>query len=137
MSLAQFRTRTLVWLCVSVVALATGFGQTLHQLAGIRHDCQCGVAASDQCEDQACPFSHSDVRHADSDSEQENSPATPSDCCSICRLLAHLNNGLFELPVLESQAAPMDIARAVETTLYCPVAVVGHSPRGPPRTLVS
>jgi len=134
MSLSEFKKRSVVWSCLAVVTLVTGLGESLHQLAGIRHDCVCATPTSGNtghaCSDSVCPF-----LNAKSDrSEQDPAPTSP-DCCSVCRLLAHLGSGFFYLPAEPNHSQFVSREAVPESHSFSAVTFFSHSPRGPPCVL--
>ena len=136
MSFSELTTRSLVWTTLVLVTLVTGFGQSLHRLAGIRHACVCVTPASNvahhDCGDVSCAFNESDRSHPNDD---EGRSSTSPDNCAVCRLLAHLRTGLFRLPadlnqlqLVGREATPQSVSVTVSTCFI-------YSPRGPPCVL--
>jgi hypothetical protein len=119
MSLSEFNKRSVVWSCLAILTLVTGLGQSLHHFAGIRHSCECATPAPDSfrhtCADNGCPF----VESASEESQNSDgtSPTSP-DCCSVCRLLANLNNGSFSLPAATSHLQAVS-GEVVHATVPC------------------
>lgn len=130
--LSKVKQRSIVWSCLVVVTLVTGLGQSLHQLAGIRHTCNCDTSTSDNvghsCADNACPFVGSE---SDGSQKSEGTP-TSSDCCSVCRLLAQLGNGFFYLPAELGQVRVVVSETTPDLNPYSSATYFSHSPRGPP-----
>ena len=136
MSLSAKQTRTIAWVCIAVITLVTGFGQALHSVVGINHSCHCASAVDANerhaCGDGSCPFldSTSDAPpHTD-----EPTPVSP-DSCSVCRLLAHVSNGVFDNPVVDGEQQPATRQLVFHIQLETFVSYFDHAPRGPPCTL--
>ena len=138
MSLVEVKKRSVAWTCIAVLTFASGFGQSLHNLLGIRHACMCSIQESGPtghaCQDRSCPFTAGSASHADS--SHKNSDQSPApDCCSVCRLLAHLGNGVFYLPPEESHRLVVR-QELVRDAIAAPATPYSdHSPRGPPAVL--
>lgn len=137
MSLYEVKKRTVVWTCLAIVTLVAGFGQSLHQLVGIRHDCSCATvaAATDSghsCLDSTCAFQSS---HSDAPDRDEGTAPISPDCCAVCRIIAHMGNGYFSLPSIDSELTVAGRELFVDTFCDSAVPNFNHAPRGPPSVL--
>ena len=132
MLFSKATSRSVAWTCLLTLTCVTGLGQSLHYLAGIRHECACSTPKDDSahsCRDQTCPFVDAES-NSTQDSEQQSS--TPADCCSVCRLLGQLSNGHFHIAVEERHVQVVCRETLLDATLDSSVSYFDHSPRGPP-----
>ena len=148
--LTQSWKRSLAWCCIIVVTTVTALGQSLHQLVGEHACCSQAATASHAqhhvCGDVACPFSTTPTAlSADDNSEPVDSShvadggadgcssdrCQSSDCCSVCRLLAHLSNGAFLYLDNEIRAASFRMEVAF-SQLELPNRFCCYVARGPP-----
>lgn len=135
MSLSKATSRSVAWTCLLTLTLVTGLGQSLHHVAGIRHECACSApkdGGGHSCRDNSCPFTGVESNNTQ---DGEDQSTTPSDCCSVCRLLGQLSNGFFYLAADESDVQVVCRETLLDATLDSSVSYFDHSPRGPPCTL--
>ena len=134
---------TLRWVCLFVVTFVASFGPSLHALAGPEHHCKCSAWRSEIssqasrtphfCTDERCPFL---TQQSDGNRDDPQPSPDSSDPCSICQVLAQLENGLIASKPLETAILVIEPACEPANVISTTDSVC-HAPRGPPRlTLV-
>ena len=92
----RFVAIKITYCLIAVLLTASTFGQSLHQILGVEHDCVCyssNCESSHQPTSSTCPFAKSTHDHSHEEESAGPSSKQETDQCCLCKLLAQLSCG--------------------------------------------
>ena len=134
MFISEAKKRFVVYVYVAALVVLSGLGQSLHQLAGLEHNCVCSATATSvelnghDCGESHCPFEVGDHRTDGCDQP----PVGSDDGCSVCRLLSTLATGVFYHADVETSLLAHRRELLPQPQICAETLRTSHVPRGPP-----